>query len=102
MLERLGCVVTQASNAADGLALVENGLRPRLLVLDLVMPEMSGIEALPRFRGLMPDVPILLSSGQAQHEMLERIAGYAGVQLLMKPYGIDELRGALRRAAAQS
>jgi PAS domain S-box-containing protein len=100
MLERLGCVVKQASSAADGLALVERGLRPRLVVLDLVMPGMSGIEALPRFRGLAPDVPILLSSGQAEQDMLDRIAGYAGVQLLLKPYGIEELRGAVRRAVA--
>ena len=48
--------------AVDGVDAIEKAqeLKPDLVVLDLVMPRMNGIEAASKIKGMMPQVPIIL------------------------------------------
>ena len=69
-----------------------------LVILDMQMPGMSGEETLRRIRGLLPDVPVLLSSGDDVERDL-RALGVAGpIGSLPKPYTID---GLVARVAAE-
>lgn len=54
-------VVGSASNGRLALAKL-NTLRPDIILLDIEMPEMSGLEALPEIRKLLPQVPIIMFS----------------------------------------
>jgi len=81
--------------AADGLEAVgrfeEHRERIALLLLDVVMPRVSGIEAARRIRALAPDVPMLFASGYSDETLLER--GWAGrpAELIRKPFDPDDL-----------
>ena len=94
MLEALGFEVQVACGGKEAIALYEaDPNRFRMVVLDLIMPEMSGEEVLERLQTINPGVKVLLSSGysleaKAQH-MLER--GCRG--FIQKPFSLEALSG---------
>ena len=66
---------------------------------DVVMPGMSGIELGQELRRLYPDLPIVLTSG---YSSVLAATGTHGFELLQKPYSIDELSRALRKATVRT
>ena len=93
MLHGVGIDVVDASNGQDALTLLEGGLRPAVIVLDLWMPIMDGWEFLSRARTSAP-VIVLSGLGQEIHPLPKCV-----VKVLMKPVGLEELVGAIRKAA---
>ena len=83
------------------LATAQNGSSPNLLITDVVMPGMSGIELAVRFRQLFPACRILLFSGQAATADLLESASEQGhdFELLSKPVHPGDLLTALRNIA---
>ena len=72
METRNGLVVV--GEAADGLAAVElaSELQPDLVMLDLAMPRMDGLEALPLIRAAVPGVRVIVLSGFNQSTLAEK------------------------------
>ncbi len=71
---------------------------PDLIVLDLELPGMNGIEALQRFKQRLPDVPVVMVSGYGPaREVAECMHGGAS-DFLRKPFDEDRLRLALQSA----
>ncbi len=71
---------------------------PDLIVLDLVLPGMNGIEALQRFKQRLPDAPVVMISGHGSaREIAECMRGGAS-DFLRKPFDEDRLRLALQTA----
>jgi CheY-like chemotaxis protein len=67
VLSRGGYRVVAACDGQDALELLTAGLRPALIVLDLVMPRMDGWRFLERLRGSeRSTVPVLVTSGDAR------------------------------------
>ena len=62
ILRRWGYTVEEAANGPEALRLIEDN-PPDLILLDLTMPELSGLETLQRIRRLAPRVPVVISSG---------------------------------------
>ncbi|WP_420641973.1 hybrid sensor histidine kinase/response regulator [Candidatus Leptofilum sp.] len=60
-----------------------------LIILDLSMPGMSGIEAFEALRQIDPNVKIILSSGYTEAEILEKMAGTRPTGFLQKPYRLE-------------
>jgi two-component system KDP operon response regulator KdpE len=93
--------VDVALTGAEALAMAGRGL-PDLVVLDLGLPDMDGVEVLRRLRG-WGSVPVLVLS--ARGEQAEKVAALdAGADdYVTKPFGMEELlarvRAAVRRAA---
>lgn len=100
-LERDGYLVYVADNGSDGLALAER-LNPALIVLDLMLPDVSGEEICRRVRS-RSDVPILMLTAKAAEE--ERVGGLTlgADDYLTKPFSPRELvarvRAILRRSS---
>ena len=72
--------------------------KPDLLISDVIMSELNGIEAAIRMKALLPDIRVFLLSGQtATAEMLEQenAAGY-GFEVLTKPFQPKDLIRKLR------
>lgn len=92
-------VVGEAANAEQALALVPR-LLPDIVVMDLVLPGMSGVEAVRRLRAAHPDVKVIvLTSFSGQDSVLPAVrAGVDGY--LLKDVGPHELAGALRTVHA--
>ena len=99
MLGQLGYDVTRASSAAAALGALADGRPIDLIFSDIMMPGgMNGVELAREIRTRRSDIPILLTSGYAEASVHEAEA--AGIEILPKPYHIDELAAAL--AAAKS
>lgn len=85
-----GYEVDTAANGQEGLSKLRKA-QPALVFLDLMMPEMNGLE----FRraqiaeGLAPDVPVVLMSADGHLE--SRRAGVSVTQCLKKPMDIQEV-----------
>lgn len=100
-LRRFGFVVAAYSRAAVAVARLE--MEPAnwsLVLLDLSMPGMTGMEALPRIRALAPELPVVLMSGD-----MERFGSGAWqkdpqVSLLNKPFTLAELEALVRARCA--
>ncbi len=100
-----GWIVGTAGDGRTAVAGVRE-LRPDVVVLDVMLPDMTGLEVLDRLRVLLPDLPVLLLT--AKDSVEDRIAGLTagGDDYVTKPFSIDEvvlrLRGLLRRAGIAS
>ena len=102
-LEAEGFRVLQADNGEDALLLVEEE-GPDLIILDWMMPKLSGIETCRRLksRNETRDIPVLMLSARA--EEVDRVRGLetGADDYVVKPYSVAELmarvRAHLRRA----
>ena len=80
--------------------------RPDVVVLDVGLPDLDGIEVMRRLREDVPDVPVLFLT--ARDSVDDRIAGITagGDDYVTKPFSLEEvvarLRGLIRRTAAAS
>ncbi len=94
-LEILGYAVEQAENGWFGLEKLQAG-RFDLLIVDFLMPGMNGAEVIVAARGRHPDLPILMATGYADMQAVEKVIGLDAV--LRKPFQISELAGSVKRA----
>lgn len=94
-LQQEGFQVTEASGGAQALEAIHLH-RPDLVVLDLVMPGMDGEETLREIRRLWADLPVIISSGYAREELLNRLAAYAPFAVVEKPYRPEMLLNTIR------
>lgn len=91
--------------AADGLSGFETFMdwKPDLVITDLAMPEMDGLELCRRVRAVSP-VPIIVLSAKGEEKTKVEALDMGADDYVTKPFGIDELlarvRASLRRAAA--
>lgn len=83
---------------ADGRAAVEAVTRERfhLVILDAVMPRLSGRAALEEVRAAAPGVPVLFASGYGAEELTARFLSDTGVPVLSKPFDPDTLLSMVR------
>jgi len=94
--------VTVVAEAADGRAAVEavERLRPDVLLLDLSMPGLNGVEALRRVREGAPRTRVLVLSMHAAPEYVRPALRAGALGYLVKGAGLDDLLAALRAVAA--
>jgi CheY-like chemotaxis protein len=105
MLERARCRVTHAVNGAKVLELLREGQTPAMIIMDVEMPVMNGLEATRRIReaeaasGTNVRVPILALTANARREDIEEClqAGMDGH--LSKPFDRQDLTEAIDRLA---
>jgi len=98
MLESDGLTVLQASGGEEALALVRRGDAPiDLLLTDIVMPEMSGVELADRLERERPDVRILFMTGYAEEVVVKR--GILGKrrECIGKPFTQKEITKRVRK-----
>ena len=98
-LEEQGYRVREASDGPEGLAALRKE-RADLVVLDFVMPGMSGAEVASQIRAERPDQAILFVSGYSETEAVRRVAPDSAV--LAKPFRSAALDKAVRSALAKS
>ncbi len=99
-LERRGFVVREAADGMAALASVRQQ-RPDLVILDLKMPGMDGIETLRRMRGIDESLPVIMLTGHGSlHDALAGIA-LEIIDFLQKPVDLDALAVRVREMAAR-
>ena len=100
-LERAGHSVTVAADGAQGLGLIRAALGGYdLVVSDIRMPEMDGIEMAMAAAALFPTMKILLMTGYAdQRERAEELNGII-LDVVQKPFTLAEIRARVEKALA--
>ena len=88
-----GYRVLTASNARDAIKLVENEPLD-LVVLDIRMPGMDGLEALPRILGLKEGLPVILNTAYSQYK--ESFMSWAADAYVIKSSDLSELKAKIK------
>ncbi len=99
-LMRCGHDVEEAASGAKALRLAEDG-EFELVITDINMPDMDGIEVILALSALCPTVPIIAISGgglMPSDILLDSAATLGAVTTLPKPFELDHLRDAVERA----
>lgn len=94
-VQREGHEAITASSGTEGLALVEQ-MRPDAVFLDIVMPEMSGLEVLRELRQRFPHLPVVVITGHAGPEQIDEARDLGAVDCISKPFILNRLHEALR------
>ncbi|NTX66627.1 sigma-54-dependent Fis family transcriptional regulator [Myxococcus sp. CA051A] len=97
LLGSAGYQVRCAGSGAQALEMLAGGSFDAVL-LDVVMPEMSGLEVLRRYRGQGGNAPVVVLSGLTGADDAVRAMKMGASDYLSKPLGNDELQDALARA----
>jgi PAS domain S-box-containing protein len=102
LLERLGYQVSGFSSAAEALAAFEAAPDQFDLVLsDLSMPGINGLDVARRVLEIRPEIPVLLASGYVRTEDVELARGIGVREVIWKPTTINEMGELLGRILAK-
>jgi two-component system, cell cycle sensor histidine kinase and response regulator CckA len=92
ILSRQDFHVTASANSGEALLLVEEkGLRPDLVITDVVMPGMSGSVLVERLRRTQPGLKVLYMSGYADNAVVPHGILEQGTPLIQKPFNRSDL-----------
>jgi DNA-binding NtrC family response regulator len=90
------CEVLAASTGAEGLRIIE-AERPRLMLLDMTMPGMSGIEVLKATRASGVVMTIIVVTGQNDIELAKQVLELGAVEFVTKPFDLLQLKEKVKR-----
>jgi PAS domain S-box-containing protein len=101
LLRKQGYRVLLAENGSDALSVfLENQNSIRLVITDVMMPVMGGVELTRRLRALHPALPIIATTGLEETTKQEELAEFGVVDLLPKPLELADLMDRIRRRLA--
>ncbi len=88
-------VVGEASNGEEAIRLTAE-LQPDLVVLDIAMPVMDGLDALQQLRAVSPESKVVMYSAYASGWLADRARGFGAAAYIDKTAGVVDLVGQLR------
>jgi len=101
MLNELGYEVLLANGGKEALRVFdENKDRINLLILDLIMPDLSGEIVYDRIKSLRPDIRVILSSGYSIEGQAESILKRGCDGFIQKPYNLNQLAQKIKQILA--
>jgi CheY-like chemotaxis protein len=101
VLEDLGYRAIETSDGPAGLRVLESNERIDLLVTDVGLPGgMNGRQVADAGRALRPDLKVLFITGYAENAVISHGHLAPGMQVMTKPFGLDELAGRIKEIIA--
>jgi DNA-binding NtrC family response regulator len=100
-LELRNLEISKAFNGEDALRALEENRTIEVVILDVKMPGMDGIETLAEIKKKFPLVEVIMLSGQATVESAIEGMKQGAFDYLMKPCDIDQLMPKVTEAAAK-
>jgi len=98
--------VTDCATAEEAIRLVKNGFRPQLVISDLDLPGMSGMELIGHFQSSLPATPLIIVSGAKESKTRIEALALGADDFLTKPFHPAELDARigklLRRGKSQA
>lgn len=95
-LEELGCEVIEAENGKEAI-MQDLKEQPDGVILDIVMPEVGGIEALQVIKEVSPELPIIMLSSAGTTQKLKQTLELGALDFIQKPYGSEQIKQAVER-----
>lgn len=95
--------VSCAESGQDGLASIRSGEDHfDVVLLDQLMPGMSGMETLAGIQAAVPGLPVIFITGSATEETAAELLELGVCDCLPKPFNPEQLRSAVRKALAKN
>ncbi len=92
ILERQGFTTLVAADGREAIALFEtHGDKIAAALVDLTMPEIDGQELMEALRAMRPGLPVVITSGYSEEDIMERFSNAPPAAFIKKPYGSREL-----------
>ena len=103
MMDLLGYQVTPFLNAPNAAEALQAGERPELILLDINMPQVSGIDLLEYIRTKLKlaDLPIIMLSAEFTDVQVDQAYELGADAYVIKPVSIDELQAAIDAAVGK-
>lgn len=99
MLQRAGYSVVPAVGPQEALqAFTHSPDAISLVLTDIRMPEINGLELIARLRRIRPQLPYILMTGFPNDILMENLPRVEGLTLLRKPFTLDALLTLIREA----
>ena len=96
-LQHLGYEVLTASSGPEALSKIKARNRPvDLVLLDMLMPQMSGEQTFFELKAIDPQIRVLIISGFASEEAIKSILDNGGLGFVQKPFTIEALAERMR------
>ena len=97
LMESDGFSCVEAGTGADALQILE-GLSVTLVLTDLRMPQMDGIELLRRIKARWPDIAVVMITAVADVEVAVSCLASGAMDYLTKPFHLEEVRARVRQS----
>ncbi len=95
-LEQMDCEVIEAENGKEAVMAVLQE-RPDGMFLDIVMPEVGGIEALQTIKEINEDIPVVMLSSAGTSQKLMESLRLGAMDFIQKPYNTDQIKQAVSK-----
>lgn len=92
LLCALGYNTITTGSGEDALTLLDGGLKPDLIILDMNMPGLGGAGTLPILRKKLPTTLVLLATGQVDQSVADLASSFQKVKVLPKPFSIKDIQ----------
>ncbi|MBQ0028747.1 MAG: response regulator [Lachnospiraceae bacterium] len=97
MVEEAGhTVVAEAGNGMEAIEMYASS-KPDMVLMDITMPDMDGIEATTRIMNADPNAKIVMVSAMGQMEMVVRAITAGAKDFVVKPVDSDKLRSCIKK-----
>jgi DNA-binding NtrC family response regulator len=101
VLSATGWSVTSAETGDEGLQVLRNGPNKfDVVLLDQLLPGITGTEVLSRIRAIDPRLPVIIMTGSATYESVSEIKRLGAFDCLPKPFTPKQLRNAILNAVS--
>src|SRR5262245_15873935 len=97
MLLKPSYTIATADSGKSALAQIPD-FRPDLVIMDIKMPEMDGLELLRRVKQLDPSIEIVMITAYASLETVKTALTHGAFEYLIKPFSRSDLEDTVRRA----
>ena len=84
-----------ASSGREGLSHLIQGA-PDAVFLDIVMPEVNGVDVLRRIREMHPGLPVIVITGRASPHEIEEVRRLGVTEVIAKPFALKQLDQAMK------
>lgn len=95
VLSKEGYETFQAANGVQALDIVQKHA-PHLVLLDMKIPGMDGIEILKRMKVIDPAIRVIIMTAYGELDMIQEAKDLGALTHFAKPFDIDDIRGAVK------
>jgi two-component system response regulator (stage 0 sporulation protein F) len=96
VFQKEGYQTFQAANGFQALDIVDKH-SPELVLLDMKIPGMDGIEILKRMKAVDKDIQVIIMTAYGELDMIQEAKDLGAITHFAKPFDIDEIRDAVKK-----
>ena len=95
-LEKLDCDVLEAENGKEAI-MRDLTKQPDEIILDIVMPEVGGVETLQVIKEINPEIPVIMLSSAGTSQKLKQTLELGALDFIQKPYTSEQIKQAVEQ-----